>query len=155
MGLRESSEPLQVPDVQGECVLDLAFAASAELSCRSGTENLDPMGGTAATPEPTSGGVYTCFCCPDLVCFCPGRETVSRSPSLGFFPVLTTGHGRVPHVCSCLWSSHLYSARLLPCPSCIAHPLWILCSFHGEWAQADYSITKVPLEVTEWKLADR
>lgn len=81
-------------------MLGLVLAFSAELSCRSGTENLDLMGGTAATPEQNNGGAYTSFCCPDLVCFCQGRETVSRSLSLGFFPVLTTaGQGRVPHLC--------------------------------------------------------
>lgn len=58
MGTRKSLEPFQVSAVQGECVLDLVLASSAELSCRSGTESLDLVGGTAATPEPTSGSIY-------------------------------------------------------------------------------------------------
>lgn len=79
-------------------MLHLVLALSAELSCRSGPESGDPVGGAATTPERTSSSIYPCFCSLDLFCFCLGWEAGSRSLCLAFFPVLTMGQGRVPCV---------------------------------------------------------
>lgn len=130
-----------------ETVLSLVLAFSAELSCRSGTENLNPMGGTAATPEPTNGGVYTSFCCPDLVCSCQGRETVSRSLSLGFFPVLTPCVS-CTHVCRCVCGP---LTSTLPVSCHALHALHSLCVFFAVSMETGPRQTTV-LQRCPWRL---
>lgn len=79
---------------QQECMLHLVLAFSAELSCRSGPEGGDPVGGAAATPEPTSSSIYPCFRSLDLLCFCQGWEAWVSLPLPGVLPCVHHGAGK-------------------------------------------------------------
>lgn len=93
-----------MPDVHRECVLDFVLASSAELALN---ENLDPMGGTAATPEPTSGGVHF-FLLSRLGLFLPRQGDRISLPLPGALPCPHRGAWKSPtRVQLSVWSSRL------------------------------------------------
>lgn len=109
-----------------ECVQHLVLPSSAELSCRAGSENVNPVGGAAATPQPTSSTVYASFC----------WEAGSHSVCLAFISVLAMACGRVPCVELAAVLSPRHSAPLLPISSTYYTPskdsLQGLCGDRGQ-----------------------